>query len=137
MRVFPYLISLAEFCGLALVDTWRFSKSTWSLDRQVTWNSRWAPFTLTHNPTKFDGHWGCETWDAPFYKYNVITWLDGCSQLNLSHILLKLVTIVLEKVEIKLFINVMWSHDQWVVSPSGSDTLSLNHKDYSQSNGTQ
>ena len=32
-----------------------------------------------------------------------VTWLDGCGQLNLSHNLLKLVAIVLAKVEIKLF----------------------------------
>ena len=32
-----------------------------------------------------------------------LTWLDGYGQLNLSHNLLKLVAIVLAKVEIKLF----------------------------------
>ena len=31
------------------------------------------------------------------------TWLDGFSQLDLSHTLLKLVAIVLAKVEIKIF----------------------------------
>ena len=61
--VFLCMIS-AEFCYLALVDTWRFSKSTWSLNRQVTWKSRWGPFTLTHNPNNFDGHWCYETGDA-------------------------------------------------------------------------
>ena len=32
------------------------------------------------------------------------TWLDGFSQLDLSHTLLKLVAIVLAKVEIKIFL---------------------------------
>ena len=69
-------ISSWDTCGLALVDTWRFSKSTWSLDRLVIWKSRWGPFFLTHNSTKFNGHWRCEMviGDAPFYEYNVITW---------------------------------------------------------------
>ena len=40
-----------------------------------------------------------------------VTWLEGCSQLNLSHTLLKLVTNVLVMVEIKLFLI---SHDQMV-----------------------
>ena len=31
-------------------------------------------------------------------------WLDDCSQLDLSHTLLKLVAIVLAKVEIKIFL---------------------------------
>ena len=43
------------------------------LDRQGTWNSRWNLFPLTHNPTKFNGHWRCETGDIHFYEYNVIT----------------------------------------------------------------
>ena len=65
----------------------------------------WGRFALTHNPTKFDGNWRCETGDAPLYKYNVImVVVDGCGQLNLSHTLLKLVTIVLVRLEIKLFL---------------------------------
>ena len=105
--VFLYFISPAEFCGLALVDAWRFSKSTWSLDRQVTWKSRWGPFTLNHDPAmvidvaKLEMHlftnvmWSHGRW---------VTWLNGCSQLNLSHTLLKLVTLVLAKMEIKIFL---------------------------------
>ena len=46
-RAFLCLISSTEFCG---------------------------SFTLTHNPIKFVGHWGCETGDALFCKCNVITW---------------------------------------------------------------
>ena len=40
-----------------------------------------------------------------------VTWLDGYGQLNLSHTLLKLVTIVLANVEIKLFLV---SRDQMI-----------------------
>ena len=106
--VFLFLVSPADWCGLALVDTWHSSKSTWSLDRQVTWKSRWSCFTLTHNPTKFNDHWRCELEMHLFANITRshgrwVTWLDGCRQLNLSHTLLKLVVIVLEKVEIKLF----------------------------------
>ena len=50
-----------------------FSKCTGSLDRQVTWKSGWGPFTLTHNPTNLNCHWCCETGDAPFCDYKVIT----------------------------------------------------------------
>ena len=67
---FLCLISPVEFCGLALVDTRRFSKITWSLDWQVAWKNRWDPFTLTHSPSMSNGHWRCEI----FCKYNVITW---------------------------------------------------------------
>ena len=74
MWVFLCLISPVTFFGLVLEDTWRFSKCTWSLDRQVTWKSRWGPFTLTHDPTSFNCHSRCETGNAPFCKYNVITW---------------------------------------------------------------
>ena len=77
MWVFLCLISATEFCGLALVDTGNFSKSMWSLDRQVTWWSRREPFTLIDKPTKFDGHLRWETGDAPFCKYNVITRLNS------------------------------------------------------------
>ena len=72
--VFLCLISPAEFCGFELVDTWRLSKSTWSLVGQVTWKSRWGSFIQTHNPTKFDDHWRFDTGDAPFCEYNMITW---------------------------------------------------------------
>ena len=41
-----------------------------------------------------------------------VTWLDGFGQLNLSHTLLKLVTIVLAKMEIKLFFNI--TRDQMI-----------------------
>ena len=105
--VFLCSISPAEFCGLALVDTWRFSKSTWSIDRQVAWKSRWGLFTLNHNPAmvidavKLEMHlftnitWSHDRW---------VTWLNGSIQLNLSHTLLKLVTIVPAKMEIKVFL---------------------------------
>ena len=39
-----------------------------------------------------------------------VTWLDGCGQLNLSYNLLKLVAIVLAKVEIKLFLKKSRDH---------------------------
>ena len=94
--VFLCLISAPEFYDLALVDTWRFSKYTWSLDQQVTRKSRQGRFTLTHNPAKINCHWRCETGDAPlwlvvialakveiklFFAYHVITWL----MINESH----------------------------------------------------
>ena len=66
-----------------------------------------------------------------------VTWLDGCSQLNLSHKLLKLVTIVLGKVEIKHFFETTWSYDQWVTWLGGKYTFTLNDKGYSKSNRTQ
>ena len=77
-----------------------------------------------------------------------VTWLDGCSQLNLSHTLLKLVTIVLAnllifqwplsaEIEIKHFLNITWSHDQWVTWLVMSNTLILNQKVYCKSNRTQ
>ena len=79
MWIFLCLISPAEFCDLALVDTWYFSKSAWSpIDRKVTWNSRWGFFNLTHNLIKFNGHWCCEKGDAPFCEYNMITWSMSC-----------------------------------------------------------
>ena len=38
--------------------------------------------------------------------------------------------------EIKCFLHIMWSHDQWVMWLGGWDTLILNHKGYSKSNRT-
>ena len=64
-----------------------------------------------------------------------VTWLEDCGQLNLSHILLKLVATVLAKVEIKLFKKITWSHDQWVRWISGWDTL--NQKGYSKRTTTK
>ena len=137
---FLYLISPAEFCGLALVDTWRFSKSRWSLDRQVTSVSSWDSFTLTIPSLMVIGivilemhlfaniTWSNDRW---------VPWLDGSGQLDLSHTLLKLVAIILAKVEVKLFLHIIWSHHQWVTWLGGWDTLTLNHKDYSKSNRTQ
>ena len=136
--VFLCLISPTEFCGLALAETWRFSKSMWSLDRQVTWKSRWGTFTITHNLTKFKCHWRCENWDAPFYEYNLITWYKihvtwwlWSTQLK-SH-LANIGDHCPSKSGDKAFlrsrdhmINVTWL--------SGSDTLKLNHKCYSKSN---
>ena len=91
-------ISSWVLLSFELVDTWHFSKST------ITWSTSYlkeyeAPLHPKQSPTKFNGHWRCETGDVHFYD----TWLNGCSQLDLSHILLKLVAIVLAKVEIKLF----------------------------------
>ena len=128
MWVFLCLISPTEFCSLALVDTWRFSKSPRSLDQQFTWKSRWGSFTLTHNRTKFDGHCRCETGDTPFWNITLshdrwVRWLDGCGQLNLSHNLLKFMAMGLAKVEIKLFKKnhvIKWSMgrvNQWVRYP--------------------
>ena len=116
MWVFLCLIS--EFYGLALVDTWHFSKCTWSLDRQVTWKSTWGPFSLTHNPTNFNCHWHCKTGNAPFLFVNItwshdrlVTRLDGCDQLSLCQTLLKLAAIPLDKVEISIFLHITWSHE--------------------------
>ena len=111
--VFLCLIFPAEFCGLTLVDARCFSKSKGSLDRQVTWESRWSPVTLTRSPTKFDYH--CLFWWVVKLEMHLfanitwshnrwVTWLDSCGQLNISHTLLILVAIVLAKVEIKLFL---------------------------------
>ena len=114
--VFLCLISPAEFCDLALVDTWCFSKSTWSLGQQVTWKSRWDPFTLTHNRIKFNGYWRCETGDAPFCKYNGITWQMSGVDRRLWSIQLKA---HLGKIGGhcpsdgggKVFLYITWSHD--------------------------
>ena len=118
------------------MDTWHFSKSTWSLDRQVTWKSRWSLFILTHNPTKFNGHCRCETGDAHFCEYNVITW-------QMSHVTRWLWSTRLQSHLAKIgghcpsegadkvFFNITWSHNQWVTWPDGLDTLTLNHKGYS------
>ena len=57
------------------------------------WFTNYA--TAAYNPTP--SHWRCETGDANFCD----TWLDGCSQHGLSHILLKLVAMFLAKVEIR------------------------------------
>ena len=66
-----------------------------------------------------------------------VTWLDSCGQPNLSHILLKLVGIVLAKVEIKFSLYITWSHDQWITWLGGWNALILNNKGYSKSNKTQ
>ena len=66
-----------------------------------------------------------------------VTWLYGCSQLNLSHNLLKLVAIVLEKVQIKLFFKKPHDHmimghvTQWVRYPQPKS------QGFSKSNRTQ
>ena len=65
------------------------SRSTWSIDRQVTRNNRWGSFILTHNPTKFDYHWHWETGmhlfaDTMWLHDRWVAWLDVCSQLK-SH----------------------------------------------------
>ena len=80
--VYLCLVFTADFCGLALVDVCCFSKNTWTPDWQVTWKTRWGTFTLTHNPTKCDGNWCCETGDALFCEYEwshdrLVTWLNG------------------------------------------------------------
>ena len=132
---------LGEFCDLALVDTWRFSKSTWSLDREGTWKSRWGLLTLTHNPTKFNGHWRCETRDAHFYEYNAITlqmsqvtqWLWS---IPLKTCLAEIGGHIPSKGGDKDFFKITRSHDQWVTWLDGLDILDLNHKGYSKSNRT-
>ena len=137
------MISPTEFCSPALVNTWRFSKSTWLLDRQFTWKGRRGSFTLTHNSTKFDCHWRSETGDAPFCEYNVITWKMGhltrslwSSQLKSqfakigSHCPSK----GIDKASLK---KISPPHDQWVTWLGGRDTLNLNHKGYSKSNRPQ
>ena len=118
------------------------SRSTWSIDRQVTRNNRWGSFTLTHNPTKFDYHWHWETGmhlfdDTMWLHDRWVAWLDVCSQLNLSHTLLKLVAIDLAKVEVKHFFDITWSHDQWFTSLGGWDNLTLSRKGYSKSKRPQ
>ena len=114
--VFLCLICSAEFCGRDLVGTWRFSKSKLSLDRQVTCKCRRGFFTLIQNHNKFNGHWICETGDAPFCEYKMIAWIDqSCALMvvvNSSYSLLKLVVIVPGKVEMKLFLAyqmITWS----------------------------
>ena len=132
-------MSPAKLCRLTLVDTSRFSKITLSLDQQVTWMSWWGHLTLTHNPTKLNGHWSSETGDAPFSEYNVIAWYMshvtrwlGWTQLQ-SH-LTKIGGHCPSKGEDKaFFLHVTWSYDQWVVRIAGWDTLTLNHKGYSKS----
>ena len=142
MWVFLCLISPAEFYGLTLVDIWRFLKCTWPPDRQVTWKSRWGPFTLTHNPTNFNCHWRCETGDPPFCENNVITWYMRHvtrwlrSTQRMSHIA-KIGGHCLTESGDKAFLHITWSHDQWVMRRVGWDTLILNHKGYSKSNRTQ
>ena len=115
---------------------WRFSKSMRSLDRQVTSRSRWGSFTLTHNPTKFDGHWRFEI------GYNVITWYMShvtrwlwSTQLKLQ--LAKIGSHCPSEGEIKPFKKILWSHDQWVTWLLGWDTPKLNHKGYIKSSRTQ
>ena len=57
-----------------------------------------------------------------------VTWVNGCGQLNLNHILLKLVAIVLVKMEIKFLFNIGWSHGRWATWLDGLDTPTLNCK---------
>ena len=141
MWVFQCLISPTEFCGLELVDTWLFSKITWLIDWQVTWGwqVRWGSFTLTHNLTKFDDHWHCETGDAPFCEYNVITWQMiyvtrwlWSTQLK-SH-LAKIGSDCPSEGGDKDFLI---SHDNWVSRFGWWNILTLNHKGYSKSNRAQ
>ena len=56
-----------------------------------------------------------------------VTWLEGCGRLNWSHTLLKLVAIVLTKVE---FIRRL--HDQWVPWLGGWDSVTLNQRGYNK-----
>ena len=115
---FLYVSYPLEFCGLKLMDIWLFPKSTWSLDRQVTWRSRWGPSPkLITLPTlmvigvvKLVMHLFAQ---IAWSNYRWVMWLDGCCQLNLSQILIKLVAIVLTEVEIKPFLHITLSHDQW------------------------
>ena len=137
------MLSPAEFCRPALVDTWRFSKSTRLLDRQFTSKRRWGSFTLTYKPTKFDGHWHCKTGDAPFWEYHVITWQMGhvtrwLWSTQLKSQLTKIGSHCLSEGRDKAFLKkISWSHDQWITWLGGSDTLNLNHEGYSKSNRTQ
>ena len=57
-----------------------------------------------------------------------VTRLNGCCQLNLSQTLLKLMAVVLAKVEVKLFLHTTWSNDQWVTWLGGWDTLTVYRK---------
>ena len=142
LRVFLCLISPPEFYSLALVDTWRFSRCTWSLDRQVTWRVGGAlshklitlPSLIVIGVVKLEMYLSANmTWLHDRW----VTWLDGCDQLNLSHILLRLVVIALDEMEIKLFLHITWSHDQWVTWLGGWDILILNHKGYSKNKRAQ
>ena len=88
---FLYLISPAESCGLASVGTWRLSKSNWPLDRQLTWKSRWGPFTVSHNSTKFNGH-GIVKLEMLHLSANItcshdrwVTWFEGWDTFTLNH----------------------------------------------------
>ena len=142
LRVFLCLISPPEFYSLALVDTWRFSRCTRSLDRQVTWRVGGAlshkiitlPSLIVIGVVKLEMHlfanitWLHDRW---------VMWLDGCDQLNLSYILLKLVVIALAKVEIKLFFA--YHVITWLMINESHDSVGeiRNHKGYSKSNRTQ
>ena len=87
-----------------------FSKSMRSLDSQVTWRSRWAPSpklitlpsAMVIGVVKLEMHLFA---NATWLHDRLVTWLDGCGKLNLSHTLLKSVA----KVEIKLYFNITWS----------------------------
>ena len=134
--VFLCLISPAAFCSFLLVDPWRFPKSTWSLDRQVTWKSRWGLSTLPSlvviGVVKLEVHifaniaWSHDRW---------FMWLDGCGQL-ISH-LAKSSGHCPSEGEDKVFLKITWLHDQWITWLLGLDTLTLNHKGYSNYNRTQ
>ena len=133
------LLDISMFDCLGLVDTWRFSKRKCSLDGQVTWKSRWGPFTLTHNPIRFNGNWRCETGDAPFCKYNVITWYINhvtwwLRSTQLKWHFAKIGGDCPKKSEDKLSLHIRWSHDKWVTWIGGWDTFTLIHKGYSKSN---
>ena len=134
-----WFISFSLFGISSWVDTWRFSKSAWSRDRQFTWKSSWSPFTLTHNPTSEL----CETGDASFCEYKLIAWY-------MSHVTWWLWSIQLKSHLAKIgghcpsegrdktfFMNIRWSHDQWVTWVGGWDSLILNPKAYSKKNRTQ
>ena len=71
-RVFLCLVFPAEFCSLAAVKIYYFLKITWLCDRWVMISSRWGPLTLTHNPTKFGGHWHCGCGNSFFFENHVI-----------------------------------------------------------------
>ena len=68
MSVFRCLASPVEFCSLALVDTWRFSKAHDHLIKKLLEKAVEAPSPKLFNPilNKFYGNYRCETGDAPF-----------------------------------------------------------------------
>ena len=129
-------------CGLTLVDTWRFSKSTWSLDRQVIWKSRWGPPYPNSKPYQVNGHWRCETGGALFCEYKVITWwMNHVTRwlwsIQLKPHLPKISGYCASEGGDKVFcLHITWSYDQWVTWLGGWDTLTLNHKGYYKNNRT-